>query len=107
MNKQFEEWFEDHDPYLNKTVQLARQMRAGYETAEFEDYPSSMQWGVYLEFFDSVGIFITAFKRFKANGYYFESGEYSKEASFYSSTSITLEEAQKESIKKAFDILKK
>lgn len=89
MNKQFEEW------YWKKH---SRAMGFGF----FNKLPFSMQWGVYLEFFDSVGVFISDYPNstihkvgfsFKING--------RRKTTVYN----TRTEAQKEAIKKAFEIL--
>ena len=46
-NKQFEDWLEDKDGFHYLCLGL------------FDELPFTMQWGVYLEFFDSVGIYIS------------------------------------------------
>jgi hypothetical protein len=92
MNKQFEEWWQTHEVYDNTPMDLLSQY-------DFYELPFSLQWGVYLEFFDSVGIRINAgfqwFRIFKQGATpYFEDKFKSRQ------------EAQQEAIKKAFEILK-
>jgi hypothetical protein len=96
MNKQFEEWFEEHyGHYIYRDE--------GFNTElTIDELPPCMQWGAYLEFFDSVGINIGTVY-FKVAGGYFEwrihyhSGAYGSEP--------TRPEAQQAAIKKAFEIL--
>lgn len=84
-NKQFEEWVEN-DYEIGQDI-------------TFWDLPFSMQWGVYLEFFDSVHIVIhqTAFDRFEFITVDVAFNFYSK------STNRT--KAQIEGIEKAFKVL--
>ena len=73
MNKKFEEW-----------------LRSYAILKAFKNVPFSMQWGTYLEFFDSVGI--------RLDKIFIE---------LYSSLAESIEDAQKEAINKAFEILNK
>ena len=91
MNKQFEEWLWEF--IKNDLHNIMTTSAEGFNTLPF-----SMQWGVYLEFFDSVGIRITV--QHGANGFYFKtSGKVDKHGY------TTRQEAQQEAIKKAFKIL--
>ena len=52
----FENWYLDNRPtdnYGNDIHSILNEMEY-----EFTDYPFSMQYGVYVDFFDSVGIYI-------------------------------------------------
>lgn len=95
-NKQFEEWLKE---------------RYKFSIKNFETYPFSMQWGVYLEFFDSVGIELKTPKvydgspiGYKWGNWVLRSGSRHPE---YVLTFKTRERAQQEAIKKAFEILEK
>ncbi len=102
-NKQFKEWY-------NKKMLLG-QAQHFYDINAFYRWKSSMQWGVYLEFFDSVGIHITI--EYMKIGDYFKIKIQSKdevihynsadEAGYY--TTKERQEAQTEAVKKAFEIL--
>ena len=82
-NKQFEEWF----LIQHYGVEMGVQNAYPVTKRNLYDKPFSMQWGVYLEFFDSVGIDL--------------------EARFWVAyrTSATRQEAQQMAIEKAFKIL--
>ena len=101
MNKQFEEWYfkwklkqmDSEDENLDKQFYIDC----------FKQYPIALQWGVYLEFFDSEGIIIDI-----------RSGKPFDEPTFYDAIICngyikggfdTRPEAQQEAIKKAFEIL--
>ena len=93
-NKQFEEW-------LWKTDENGC-YRAGIITLRaFDDLPLSMQWGVYLEFFDSVDVKIQMGNFIDGIKFYFVIGEFNSE--LYD----TRQQAQQEAIKKAFELLNK
>ena len=108
MNEQFEEWFET---YKEETDVFNR---AGMHLT---DLPFSMQWGVYLEFFDSVGICIDSVWRFDLGFGFILIDKYGHETHSYYDVKFnsicdaifwdTRTEAQKEAIKKAFEILNK
>jgi hypothetical protein len=88
MNKQFEEWFETWE---KEWMQLA----LFDNDISFEDWPFQLQWGVYLEFFDSVGIDIDSL--------YLDTQLFFEE----NSPDWNRLEAQQEAVKKAFEILNK
>ena len=98
MNKQFEEW------YTKQRYQVTDDNKE-YETShsfeEFYDLPFPMQWGVYLEFFDSVGIYIEQYNGFSYNIWKDKSNNLGLSTPYYP----TRTEAQQEAIKKAFEIL--
>ncbi len=106
-NKQFEEWYDV--AYSSDGVKLR------YD--HFEQLPFSMQWGVYLEFFDSVGICIDSVWRFDLGFGFILIDKYGHETHSYYDVKFnsicdaifwdTRTEAQKEAIKKAFEILNK
>ena len=83
-NKQFEEWHSN----------------SKYKAVNFMYLPFAYQWGVYLEFFDSVGIYIC-------------SGEFINEFKIFTNSIVeeqftnfkSRQEAQQEAIKKAFELL--
>jgi hypothetical protein len=95
--KRFEEWLDSQ-----------RFSPFGYDIdasniSGFYNIPFSMQWGVYLSFFDSVRIHLDAFIGKSREKYHYEifgDGIYKCEKTFDTRT-----EAQKEAIKKAFEIL--
>lgn len=92
MNKQFEEWVRVNYP--------------NYYMTEFNGLPFIFQWGVYLEFFDSVGLDIGVFKATAGLNPWVSSvletsGDLDEK---HYSTRL---EAQQEAIKKAFEILEK
>jgi hypothetical protein len=95
----FKEWL------FNKNILADFCVKYQISTVNFYDLPQSMQWGVYLEFFDEQGIFIEVSKvslgldvkvyRIKINS------KYVTEITMYN----TLAEAQEQAIKKAFELL--
>jgi len=97
-NKQFEEWY----------LKLLNIHKAPIDikTAEIDRFKENMfceQWGVYLEFFDSVGVHLDAFIGKSREKYHYEifgDGIYKCKKTFN-----TRQEAQQEAIKKAFEIL--
>ena len=82
MNKQFKEWVIDT-----------------YPAEYFPDVPFAFKWGVYLEFFDSVGIDITVERYVQDKKFEYRINGELQDLNF------TRQEAQKEAIKKAFEIL--
>ena len=114
-NKQFEEWLSNY----NKTL-LNHKIETGAQSIAFSlqpkdiwsNLPFSMQWGVYLEFFDSVGITIQISPDWdytKIGG----TGDLTFEYIVFGLKPPgeglmgfkTRQEAQQEAIKKAFEIL--
>ena len=91
MNKQFEEWFE-HSEIHFELYKADNDCR--FDMAQL---PFSMQWGVYLEFFDSNRIYIGK-DACEFNTYWVCKYEEDKEDVFEDLT-------QQEAIKKAFEIL--
>ena len=83
-NKQFEEWLKDSSIMYQFYVD-------GYT---WDRIPFSMQWGVYLEFFDSVGIDL----EYEFNFIITHWTQFFKKRP-------TRTEAQQEAIKKAFEII--
>jgi hypothetical protein len=96
MNKQFEEWYLSQPDYYTIT-----DVDYTYETIQrFKNLHFSMQWGVYLEFFDSVGIRINAgYQWFRI----FKQGE----TPYFEDKFKSRIEAQQMAIKKAFELLNK
>ena len=95
MNKQFEEWLHkeyNHEMYMDFNAEFV-----SHEI--FDQLPWSMQQGVYLEFFDSVGITIY-------NSAPERSGEWSIMVRSKCVSGETRQRAQQEAVKKAFEILK-
>jgi len=102
MNKQFEEWLElkAETPYMISTFLEDLEINI-LAPDYFTQLPFSMQWGVYLLFFDTVGIRIELF--------------YSRVVGTWTPIinettypdRLTRTEAQKEAIKKALEILNK
>jgi len=97
MNKQFEEWLKTLDLY-----------RFDIGLKRFKQLPFSMQWGVYLAFFDSVNIIIEHNPH--ATGVDIWIWEHDKkentyEKLFHEVSELSRQEAQQEAIKKAFEIL--
>lgn len=88
MNKQFEEWFKKKQ-FEHDCITI--------DVGFFYALPFSFQWGVYLEFFDEKDIIISIeFSDIPWEVYidYQDVGKYD-----------TRQEAQREAIKKAFEIL--
>ena len=95
MNKQFEEWLNDHEKYRNWLLDHRITIK------NFERIvPLSMQWGVYLEFFDNVGIELILTKDMDGIEWYVCNG-----IDIITSDHASITEVQKEAIKKAFEIL--
>lgn len=94
MNKQFEEWLT-----INYPMWLWRIDKIIIDETKIM-VPFSMQWGVYLEFFDSVGISISC--EFK-NEYIIRDDN--KGQQWYGIDFESRQEAQQEAIKKAFSLI--
>jgi len=96
MNKQFKKWYQTNDKHYKSQVGV--NLPVNFKS--FNMLPFSMQWGVYLEFFDSIGqqIEITHYRK-----------QYLAELMFdnWAEYFDTRQEAQQEAIKKAFEILDK
>jgi len=95
-NKQFKEWL------FEKMNEFGR---CNYGESSFKLLPFQFKWGVYLEFFDSVGIKIIIGRQWW-NGqwkFYIDS----KQTHLEFGDRLTRQEAQQEAIKKAFEILNK
>ena len=101
MNKQFQEWFYSISKYSDMIYSDGE--RGEYRTNiqyVWDSLPFSCQWGVYLEFFDSVGISISC--EFK-NEYIIRDDN--KGQQWYGIDFESRQEAQQEAIKKAFERL--
>lgn len=103
-NKQFEEWFNNHDNLGEIEIQ---NNFYPFGIKDFKELPFSMQWGVYLEFFDSkqivIEIRIDVLEACEVvTGFNIQYGNlvHMSELSYN-----TRAEAQQEAIKKAFSIL--
>jgi len=98
-NKQFEHWYISN---LHKNVEN------GYSPSldEFYKLPFSMQWGVYLEFFDfkKIEIFILGNLQYRIFNDNVDSEE-SSDWEINSKEFYTRQKAQKAARKKAFEIL--
>ena len=100
-NEQFKEWFLISD--YREIISIKMKLKIGESiTEQFYKLPFSMQWGVYLEFFDSVGIYIDMDCHDTDEGFYFYIGNHSEYAGL---VYPTRQEAQQEAIKKAFELL--
>jgi len=89
--KDFKAWFnENHPSYIS----LANHW--------FRSLPSSMQWGVYVDFFNSVGIYILVGNEFKDNNYY--TVWYEELKNIEGSYIKTLQEAREQALEKAIDL---
>jgi len=105
-NKQFEEWLNRHD--ICWVTENEGDCLNIYKPESFKELSLSMQWGVYLEFFDSVGIIIDT-ERYSDHFYehYIKCyGDFVKNG-IIKTSGKSRKEAQKEAIKKAFEILEK
>jgi hypothetical protein len=101
MNKQFKEWYRDV---------FSKEHDIHEDAKSVEMMPWPFRWGVYLEFFDSVGIHLDchAFKNVNYKicyGYQIRYADKGDEL-HQSNWDWTRTEAQQEAIKKAFEILK-
>lgn len=109
MNKQFENWIDSH--YTHDGIDTAKEWE--------KSFPISMQWGVYLEFFDSVGMTIYLDYFAPREQWHVVIVEPNKKGTHdcYNVIANSIcdgipvmesrQEAQKEAIKKAFEILEK
>ena len=97
-NKQLKEWLMESDYYH------ILPSRGGNIIKALEYWPFSMQWGVYLGFFDSVGMYVSVrHKAIRLDVLKYEAVVNSDFQEYYN----TRQEAQQEAIKKAFEILGK
>ena len=100
MNEQFKEWLVSH---INEGV--PNKWEKGAAVDWFRGWKFSMQWGVYLSFFDSKDIrIIIGGQWWSGQWVFYVDG---LEAHFEKGDNLTRTEAQKEAIKKAFEILNK
>jgi len=101
MNKQFEEWYINHLKDNGVTEDFE------FHIERWHSLSFMFQWGVYLEFFDSVGIHVTVEYCVNENMlewiYNILFDEYMDWR--HSDYKQTRQEAQQEAIKKAFEIL--
>lgn len=110
-NKQFEEWLlrsrynteSVFEPFCTSVKEIKskkgkNEYEYSYDCRDFYKFPFSMQWGIYLEFFDSIGqqIEITHYRK-----QYLAELMFDNWAEYFDSR----QEAQTEAIKKAFEIL--
>ena len=102
LNDQFEIWVVDR--YEDELYAMGNELEPTFThySNTFQELPFSMQWGVYLEFFDSVGIYI--YPRVKN---YTDLHTRLDMVRIFHLKEITRTEAQQEAIKKAFEILNK
>ena len=100
MNKQFEEWFNESD---NK-IHLMYFCGGRKSIESFEKLPFAWKWGVYLEFFDSVGLVLETCQWLDDKGglHFLVSLTDGRELADYHPTR---QEAQQEAIKKAFSLI--
>ena len=96
MNKQFEDWLDD---------KMHEELNGNYGTITFKTLTPALQWGVYLEFFDSVGIMIQV--EWNSFDFFFFGmiRDSNKKTRVDSLEHRTRPEAQQESIKTAFETL--
>ena len=92
-NKQFEEWYMTNKPPIGWEQYGQQDWLKSMHLAQFKRYNHAMQWGVYLEFFDSVNILID---NFYLDMYLFWEVD---------APPMTRIKAQQGAIKKAFEIL--
>ena len=64
-NEQFKKWYREY--YLNPKSQDAEFTEKIMQDFFFDEIPFSMQWGVYLQFFDSINIKIEIFNDVKSS----------------------------------------
>ena len=102
--KEFEKWL--YQWLINNTELHKEPERIQGHIDEFHLNPFSMQWGVYLEFFDLKGICIELYFAGALNPFYFK--VFNPEKRQYSSANysgfLKMEEAQKAAIEKANEI---
>lgn len=108
-NKQFEDWYNKKDSSGDFNIPLETTWTDGEDPCEiigFDKLPFSMRWGVYLEFFESKGLFIMLnWTVLKERGYQIKnlnSKDVKLTIGWFGSYT---EEAQKKAIDKAFEIL--
>ena len=115
MNKQFEEYvIDNYNGTLVNKCHLALYMdndKSLSSLVYWDDLPFAFQWGVYLYFFDSVGIEVASNRESYLNndGFAWDVGQLvevmNSKVKIYDGVEGTRPEAQKEAIKKAFEIL--
>lgn len=104
MNKQFEEWL--YGKKVSKLGNYDRISKMVYASPHFNNLPFSMQWGVYLEFFDSVGVIIQMNAGVAKKFYYtIHNRKWAHGTDIESRLYKDRPEAQQEAIKTAFEIL--
>lgn len=93
--EQFEKWLIN---YLIKEVN-------GYDIIIFELLPFSMQWGVYLEYYDSVGVTITVDYDVNNREPFYYWIAINMETKYSGGDGLSRQEAQTEVLKKADEIV--
>lgn len=99
MNEQFEQWYKTSSTIEEVSIYAGERNVGLDEICDFYNLPFGFQWGVYLEFFDSVGIEI--YIHCSNDVTIWKNGN----ELYYSSRILTRTEAQKAAIEKAFEIL--
>tara|TARA_R110000851_G_scaffold18904_2_gene58864 strand:- start:458 stop:787 length:330 start_codon:yes stop_codon:yes gene_type:complete len=101
-NKQFKEWLSVLRKHPTDRAFSNCELSLHMKGYDFEDWSLSMQWGVYLEFFDSVGIYIDMnWSQFMNKPLQFSSFVNHNVVGYY----LTRQEAQQAAITKAFELL--
>ena len=105
LNEQFEIWVVDR--YEDEFYAMGHELEPTFThySNTFQELPFSMQWGVYLEFFDSVGVDVTITRNKGFANRLFHLAIINKKR--LDTKFDTRTEAQQEAIKKAFEILNK
>ena len=93
--KDFEKWLIDQ-PYMFRIKPIEW---------FYNDIPFSMQWGFYLEYFDSRGVWLDSYVDEVLDLPFCYQVNQKEEVVFFKSGFITRQEAQKAAIKKAFELL--
>jgi hypothetical protein len=97
-NKQFEEWWDSQDKYSNEYT------HSTISWHQFLELPFEYRWGVYLEFFDSVGICVEVVYATHPEMLLWVF-RIDKEILIDYPCCNSRQEAQQEAIKKAFELL--
>jgi len=101
--KDFERWYRDND--FEFCIGYPNGLDDTDMCEDFYDLPLSYQYGVYVDFFDSVGIDVNI-KKFRQTGRWFHT-VFNPEMESYQGIADTRHEARAEAIKKANEIYNK
>ena len=99
----FEKWFMSSDVFNLNFLHL-QNIQVFDRTKHFYKYPDSMQYGVYVDFFDSVGIYVMDKHNEVARRFYYDISTKPMSNDITSECNLTRPQARAAAIEKANEI---